>query len=292
MDSFEYNMRGVKGSRNTPYEYNESSARAKIDTQDRPEGQQKPIAILCQNSKQPQAVESAYTCLFRIFEIIFASVVLTFSLPVLLIIAIVIKLESDGPALFGMSRAGKHRRVAGRTLINDDSVRAPEGGFDPDAYYWIPTAFTFYKFRTMYSDAAERFPEYYWWNYELTQQEFTNMFYKVKDDPRLTQFGKWLRKSSLDELPNFWHVLTGHAAIVGPRPEAVPNQAFYTEDQMRKFTVKPGLTCLSKVHGRGDLSVGEQITWDLEYVDTRSVWLDVRIICRTVWLVLTQRGSF
>lgn len=287
MDRFETGD-GIESGDNS-YKYNESAARASVTVQNRLEAPLKPIAIRCEKS---QTRERLLNVFYRVFEIFFAVTLLVVAFPLLLILALMVRLDSRGPVFFGMQRTGKSRRVLGRELVNDDSVLAPAAGIDPDSHYWVPTSFKFYKFRTMHQDSAVRFPEYYWWDYELDQQKFQAMFYKVKEDPRLTRVGKWLRKTSFDELPNFWHILTGETTLVGPRPEGSRIQGFYTEEQMRKFTVKPGLTCLSKIYGRGDLPVGEQIKWDLEYVDSRNVWLDLKIVMLTVWLVLTQRGAF
>jgi lipopolysaccharide/colanic/teichoic acid biosynthesis glycosyltransferase len=101
-----------------------------------------------------------------------------------------------------------------------------------------------------------------------------------------------LRKTTLDELPNFWNVLKGDVRLVGPRPEAPELLAYYSPEQLLKFTVKPGLTCLSKVQGRGELSVKEQIDCDVEYVRTRTILLDLKILFLTGWIVFTGRGAF
>jgi lipopolysaccharide/colanic/teichoic acid biosynthesis glycosyltransferase len=122
--------------------------------------------------------------------------------------------------------------------------------------------------------------------------KFQKMYYKLEDDPRLTRVGRWLRKITIDELPNFFSVLRGDVRLVGPRPEAREVQGYYTEEQMIKFTVKPGITCLSKIHGRGELSVQEQIELDVEYVKTRTLALDLKIILLTIWGTISQRGAF
>ena len=293
MDTYKSNESdAAKQPANDSYEYNESNVRARASGHERLKERPRPIAIPANNGESVSALESVLTVLYRIGEILLAVIVLLVSLPVMLIIAVFIRIDSPGPVFFRMERTGKSRRVPGSELLDNNSVRPPAEGFKQDRCYCVPTTFPFVKFRTMYVDAAKRFPEYYWWNYDLSQQEVQNMYYKVQDDPRLTRVGQWLRKTSLDELPNFWHILTGEAALVGPRPEGGKIQGFYTEQQMRKFTVKPGLTCLSKIYGRGDLPVGEQIKWDLEYADKRNVWLDIKIVFSTIWLVLTQRGAF
>lgn len=269
----------------------ESAFLARVEDREKIKEPLRPIAILADEPPVP-ATERLMRIPYRLAEIMLAATALIITLPLIVIVAVLIRLDSPGPVFFIMQRTGKSKRVRGRYLINDDSVRPPMSGFDPDKYYWVPRSFPFIKFRTMYVDAAKRYPEYYWWNYNLSNEEVRSMFYKVQDDPRLTRIGKWLRKTSLDEIPNFLHVLTGEAGIVGPRPEGKEIQRFYTEEQMKKFTIKPGLTCSSKINGRGDLNVGEQIEWDLEYVKNRNVWLDITIVFKTIWLVLTQRGAF
>jgi lipopolysaccharide/colanic/teichoic acid biosynthesis glycosyltransferase len=230
--------------------------------------------------------------LYRGFEILVALVALLLTLPVLLLIAVRVRLDSPGPVLFSHRRAGRSVPRPGRALIGRTDLQAPEGGFQPDQLYWVPSTFRFVKFRTMHRDAVERFPELYWWHYDIDPKEFPNLYYQRENDPRLTPFGKWLRKTSLDELPNFWNVLVGDIRLVGPRPEHPELLAYYTAEQLLKFTVKPGLTCLSMVHGRGELSVGEKIQLDLEYVRNRSLWLDLKILARTAWVVVTGRGAF
>lgn len=224
-------------------------------------------------------------------EILLSAVALVVASPIMLLEAIFVKLDSPGPALFWHERAAQSRRVLGRELIGRDDVRCAEGEFEPDRLYYVPVRFLFPKFRGMYADSEERFPEYYWWNYDLTPEELQKMFYKLDEDPRVTRAGKLLRKTSLDELPNLWSVLTGKMRLVGPRPEALDFIAYYTPEQMNKFRIKPGITCLSKIYGRGELSVQEQVHWDLEYVRTRSIGLDLKILFQTFWLVVSRRGA-
>jgi lipopolysaccharide/colanic/teichoic acid biosynthesis glycosyltransferase len=234
----------------------------------------------------------AVAALYRIAEFAFAASVLLLSMPFLVVIAVLIRWDTPGPVFFVQQRTGRSRRVRGRHIPESRNLVPPEGGFDPDRYYWVPTSIAFVKFRTMYRDAIERFPEYYWWRYDLDPDEVQEMYYKLEDDPRLTRVGRWLRMTSFDEIPNFWNVLNGDLHLVGPRPESVEIQGFYNEEQMLKFTVKPGLTCTSKIYGRGNLPVGEQIAWDLRYVHERSLWLDLKVVFLTIWRVLTQRGAF
>ena len=250
------------------------------------------LAIPVEETPPPGIASRAAEASFRLFEIVLSAAILVLLSPVILLEAIAIRLDSPGRALFFHIRTARSVPTPGRALMNRDDVRPPDGGFEPDRLYWAPATFRFVKFRTMVDDAAERFPEYYWWRYELSTAEVMGMYYKLENDPRLTRVGRFFRKTTLDELPNLWNVLTGDVRLVGPRPESPWVQGYYTAEQMRKFTVKPGLTCLSKVYGRGELSVGEQIDWDLEYVRTRTLWLDVKILLRTAWMVVVQHGAF
>jgi lipopolysaccharide/colanic/teichoic acid biosynthesis glycosyltransferase len=206
-------------------------------------------------------VRSLPAVLQRLVEILVASVVLVLSSPIQLLVAIIIRLDSPGPALFRQTRVGLDQRP-----------------------------FVFYKMRTLYFDARERWPELY--AYRYTPEEVKTLRFKREEDPRITRAGRWLRKSTLDELPNFWNILKGDMAIVGPRPEIPQMLPYYTKEQKLKFTVKPGLTGLAQTNGRGNLSFQETIAWDLEYVRNRSFWLDVRIVLRTALLVTRLAGAF
>lgn len=230
---------------------------------------------------------------YTVVEYCVSVVAILLVLPIIIVLVIRIRFESPGPALFFHRRAAKSKRVKGSALIGRADVKTPDGTeIRPNQRYWVPRPFYFIKFRTMFVDAPEKFQHIYVEN-TLTQQDFRTSFYKLNEhDPRLTKFGAWLRRTTLDELPNLWHVLTGECRLVGPRPETFALIKFYSPEEMTKFTVTPGITCLSKIRGRGELSIGEQIDLDLEYVRNRSVALDVKIICETAWAVVTQRGAF
>jgi lipopolysaccharide/colanic/teichoic acid biosynthesis glycosyltransferase len=240
------------------------------------------------NSSCLRVIEAIY----RSTEIVISFLALLFTLPIMLLAALIIRIDSPGPVLFFHKRVAQSAPTQGRKIMGREDLRAPAGRFDPDKFYYVPRTFSFVKFRTMYHDAARKYPEYYWWNYELSQEQLQHMYYKLENDPRITKVGKWLRKTTLDELPNFWGVLTGKMRLVGPRPEAPEILVYYTPEQMLKFTIKPGITCLSKIYGRGNLSFQEQIYWDLEYVRNRSLKLDLKILFMTIWIILTGKGSF
>ena len=150
--------------------------------------------------------------------------------------------------------------------------------------------FRFVKFRTLYADARSRFPELY--AYKYTPLELAELKFKVENDPRVTPQGRWLRKSSLDELPNFWNVLTGEMALVGPRPEIPEMLPYYEGEMLTKFDVRPGVTGLAQVSGRGRLGFHDTVALDVEYVRNRSFAYDMRILFKTVWMILKRDGAF
>jgi lipopolysaccharide/colanic/teichoic acid biosynthesis glycosyltransferase len=209
----------------------------------------------------------------------------------MLIEGILIRLDSEGPALFVQHRVGQSKIVPGSELENRTDVRIAPPGVDPKAAYYVPATFRFVKFRTMYHDARQRFPELY--DYTFRKEKFHESFTKTPAiDPRITRLGGVLRRLTLDELPNFWSVLMGDVRLVGPRPEHPEVIHAYSPEEMYKFVVKPGITGLAQINGRGMLSRGETIKWDLEYVRKRTIWLDLKIICKTLWLVIGRRGAF
>lgn len=233
-------------------------------------------------------VDAAY----RVFEFSAALAALVVTLPIILLEAAIIRLDSPGRALFFQERCGRSRRVRGSELAGRaDVMPAPGTHFEPDKWYWVPTTFRFVKFRTMYVDARQRHPHLYQREFE-SHEQFRAAYHKRDNDPRVTRVGKWLRRLTVDELPNLWNVLCGNVALVGPRPETPNYVHYYSADEMPKFTVRPGVTCLAVVHGRGELNIGESIDWDLEYVRSRTVAMDLRIIFVTAWLVVVRRGAF
>ncbi len=198
----------------------------------------------------------------RIFDICFSGVALLLAAPVFLICALVVKLSSPGPIFYAHRRVGENRKVFG---------------------CW--------KFRTMYADADQRLgcllassPTY--------MQEW-QMFFKLREDPRVTPIGKWLRKVSLDEIPQFWNVLRGDMSIVGPRPLTHQEVALYLKDKADKIlSVRPGLTTLWVTEGRNHLSLQERIQLEEFYIENRSLWLDLKLICKTVFVMLFPRGAY
>jgi lipopolysaccharide/colanic/teichoic acid biosynthesis glycosyltransferase len=197
----------------------------------------------------------------QIVERCLAAIALLISFPVMIIVAIIVKLDSPGPILFRQYRVG-----------------------------WGGKLFRFTKFRTYRVDAKEVFPELY--DYDIAPERLKQFKFKVPNDPRATRAGRWLRKTTLDELPNFWHVLTGEMGLVGPRPEIPEFLPNYTRDQLRMFTLRPGVTGMAQVYGRGLLTFPRTVAYNLEYLANRSVLLDLKLIVLTVWRVVMSRGAF
>lgn len=190
-----------------------------------------------------------------------AAIALIVFSPIMALVAIIIRLDSPGPALFQQYRVGRGGRL-----------------------------FRFTKFRTYHVDAQERFPELY--DYDIPRDALKNFKFKVPNDPRATRFGRWLRKTTLDELPNFWHVLTGDMSLVGPRPEIPEFLPNYTPEQLRMFTVRPGVTGMPQVYGRGLLTFPVTVAYNLEYLEKRSFSFDWHLILLTLWRVCMGRGAF
>jgi lipopolysaccharide/colanic/teichoic acid biosynthesis glycosyltransferase len=197
----------------------------------------------------------------RVLECFIAALGLLLTWPVMLLVALIIRLDSPGPALFRQWRVGRGGRL-----------------------------FRFTKFRTFYADAWRRFPHFY--AYKYTPDEIARLCFKIPGDPRITRAGEWLRRSTLDELPNLWYVLSGDMSLVGPRPEIPEMLPYYREEHLIKFSVRPGITGLAQISGRGRLRFLETAELDAEYVGNRSLWLDARIVARTISLILRQDGAF
>ena len=228
--------------------------------------------------------------IYRAFEFTAALVLLILLSPVLLIEVILIRLDSPGPVLFRQPRVARSALLPGRDLTDRPRLIAPSGGFEPDTFYLVPQTFPFLKFRTMYHDARARWPELY--EYRIDPTVFHDRAFKSDVDPRVTRLGIVLRRLTLDELPNLWCVLRGTMRLVGPRPELPELPQNYSPEEMYKFAVKPGVTGLAQVNGRGLLSWGETLAWDLQYVRTRTVGLDLKILALTIWYVVARRGAF
>ncbi len=198
-----------------------------------------------------------YLVLKRFMDIVGSSLGLLLASPIMLIVAILIKLEDPkGPIFFSQIRNGAY-----------------------------PNTFKMYKFRSMYIDAEERLQEL------MHLNEQSGPAFKIKDDPRITKIGKFIRKTSLDELPQLFNVLKGEMSLVGPRP-AIPREVEqYTNYQKQRLFVKPGLTCIWQVSGRNNIEFDQWVELDIEYIKTRSLWLDIKLILLTIPALLGDENA-
>ena len=264
------------------------SAGAKCHAATTPANIAKPYAVPLR--EPPAASGRLAETVYRAFEILVSAIGLVVGLPLMLIGAALIRWDSPGPALFLHKRPARSILVRGRELRHRTDLRPPPGGYEPELLYYVPSHFTLAKLRTMHSDARARFPELY--SYNFLPGEFHKQYPTLQHDPRVTRVGRVLRKLSIDELPNLWAVLIGDMRLVGPRPEAPEVLRYYTCEEMYKFACKPGITGLAQINGRGLLNWGETLAWDLEYVRTRSVMLDLKILLITLRRVIVRHGAF
>lgn len=198
-----------------------------------------------------------YLTLKRLMDIVGASLGLILASPIMLIVAILIKIEDPkGPIFFSQIRNGTY-----------------------------PKTFKMYKFRSMYIDAEERLQEL------MHLNEQSGPVFKIKDDPRITKIGKFVRKTSLDELPQLFNVLKGDMSLVGPRP-AIPREVEqYTAYQKQRLFVKPGLTCIWQVSGRNNIGFDQWVELDIKYIKTRNLWLDIKLILMTIPAMLGDENA-
>lgn len=198
----------------------------------------------------------------RIFDILFSLGAILFFLPLGLIIALLIKGTSPGRIFYSCKRVGKD----GQPI-----------------YCW--------KFRTMCQDADKKLQEILLQNPQLKQEWDT--YYKLKDDPRVSGIGKILRKTSLDELPQFWNVLLGDLSVVGPRPVTEEEiQKYFGEKASKILSVRPGLTGIWQTSGRSLLTFEERIRLEESYIEMQSLIFDLKIICKTIPMIFISRGAF
>jgi exopolysaccharide biosynthesis polyprenyl glycosylphosphotransferase len=194
----------------------------------------------------------------QFLDFVGAAILLLISFPIFVFAALTIRLTSPGPILFRQQRCGLNGHP-----------------------------FVMYKFRSMVTDAEQRQVELAAFN------EMQGPVFKVSNDPRVTPFGRWLRKYSVDELPQLWNVLRGEMSLVGPRPLPVDEvRRFNDLAHRRRLSVKPGLTCLWQISGRNEVrDFRDWVRLDLEYIDNWSLWLDFKILLRTIPVVLTGAGA-
>lgn len=203
----------------------------------------------------------AYRTVKRAFDIVFSGVVLAIIAIPGLVLAAAIRLESEGSPFYSQIRVGQTRR--------DGSL----------------TTFRMWKFRSMYKDADERLAEL------KEQNEISGAMFKMRDDPRVTKIGRFIRKHSIDEFPQFLNVFLGQMSVVGPRPPLPNEVAEYTEYDLQRLAVKPGITGWWQVTDRNDTDFDGMVRRDLEYIAKRGVLTDLKIVVLTVIEVLTGSGA-
>jgi exopolysaccharide biosynthesis polyprenyl glycosylphosphotransferase len=193
----------------------------------------------------------------RIFDFVLSFVALLALAPLFMLIALLVKLEDRGPVLFAQTRVGRYGRH-----------------------------FKMYKIRSMCLDAEQRLKDLLDRNHHGEGVTF-----KIKDDPRITRVGKWLRKFSLDELPQIWNVFIGNMSWVGPRPPIPREVSKYTAADRRRLAIKPGITCIWQISGRSEIDFSGQVRMDVSYIESQSFWTDLKILTRTVPAVLSGKGA-
>ena len=203
----------------------------------------------------------AYRTAKRAFDIVFSGCVLAVIAIPSLVLAAAIRLESEGSPFYSQIRVGQTR---------------PDGSL---------TTFRMWKFRSMYKDADERLAEL------KGQNEIAGAMFKMKNDPRVTRIGKFIRKHSIDEFPQFLNVFLGQMSVVGPRPPLPNEVAEYTEYDLQRLAVKPGITGWWQVTERNSTGFDGMVRRDLEYIANRGIFTDLKIVVLTVIEVITGKGA-
>ena len=202
-------------------------------------------------------VRSSYA-VKRLMDIVGSGIGLILLSPVYATIALAVKLSSPGPVIFSQTRVGCNGRH-----------------------------FKFYKFRSMRQDAESL-------KAALADQNESKdgVIFKMKDDPRITKVGRFLRRTSLDELPQLWNVFIGDMSLVGPRPPVPSEVQEYTLEDRKRLNVVPGITCLWQIMGRSDIPFNEQVRLDKEYILAPSVWKDIKILLKTIPAIIGGKGAY
>lgn len=210
---------------------------------------------------KPELGRHGYRIAKRAFDIAFSSVVIAVAAIPSAMLCLAIRLESPGNPIYSQIRMGR---------IEKDGTMHP---------------FKMYKFRSMYQDADERLAEL------LDKNEVEGAMFKMKNDPRVTRIGRFIRKHSIDEFPQFVNVFLGQMSLVGPRPPLPREIPEYSDRDFRRLTVKPGLTGPWQVSGRSDLSFSDMVDLDLDYIKKRGLKYDLSLIFKTVSVVFSGEGA-
>nr|WP_328820894.1 sugar transferase [Peribacillus faecalis] len=209
-------------------------------------------------SKVELKTNKKYVVAKRTIDIIGSLAGMIILFPLFLLIAICIKLESlKDPVIFSQLRVGKNGKC-----------------------------FKIYKFRSMVVDAEDRLTEL------LHKNEVKGAMFKIKEDPRITKVGKFIRRTSIDELPQLINILLGHMSFVGPRPPLPREVEKYTEYEKQRLLIIPGCTGLWQISGRSNLDFDQMLELDLKYISTRTLWLDIKIIIKTIFVLLNTKGAY
>ncbi len=192
----------------------------------------------------------------RAFDIVVSALALVLLAIPMGIVALAVYLEDKGSPIFSQARLTENGKV-----------------------------FRMHKFRSMCMDAEEKFAEV------QKENETDGLAFKSENDPRITRVGRFIRKTSLDELPQLWDVLCGHMSIIGPRPPLPREVVLYTPHQMQRLLVKGGLSCICQVEGRSDMEFDKWVESDLEYIETRSAGLDLKLLFKTIGVVILKKGA-
>jgi exopolysaccharide biosynthesis polyprenyl glycosylphosphotransferase len=204
-----------------------------------------------------KAFDSEQLFLKRCLDIVGSLIGLGITCMLFPFIALAIKMESKGPLFFSQNRVGENGRI-----------------------------FKCWKLRSMFTDAEERKKDL------MAQNEMQGAMFKMKDDPRVTRVGKFIRKTSIDELPQFWNVLQGEMSLVGTRPPTPDEVAVYENWQRKRICIKPGITGLWQVSGRNQIEdFDEVVRLDIRYIEEWSIWLDIKLLAKTLWVVVARRGA-
>jgi lipopolysaccharide/colanic/teichoic acid biosynthesis glycosyltransferase len=223
-----------------------------------------------------RAENNVYFAAKRALDFILAGLLLTLLLPLILLIAVLIKLDSPGPVFFTQERVGAKRQRLGRQAM------------------WIVRNFTMYKFRSMVHNADSSVHEAY--IRDFVEGRARPSFagdgnFKPPNDPRVTRIGRLLRKLSFDELPQLLNVLNGDMSLVGPRPVPPYEAACYGDAHRKRLAALPGITGFWQVKGRCQVTFEQMIRMDLEYIRNASLWFDLKILFLTIPAVLSGRGA-
>lgn len=205
---------------------------------------------------KPTPLDGWGKILKRIYDFLMAAFALLIFLPLFVLIGLTIKIDSPGPIFYKSKRVGKKGKI-----------------------------FQMLKFRSMRKDAEKQKEKL------LNLSHRNGPLFKIKNDPRTTRIGKFLRKTSLDEVPQLWNVVKGEMSLVGPRPHLPEEVKKYQEHQKRTLTIKPGLTGLAQISGRSDLDFEKEVTLDIAYIENWSVFLDAKIILKTILVILKGKGA-